>query len=295
MRLCTELFVAALLTLVLGTSALAWGVVCQADSNLNVRKGRSATAEHVLTLQKGEQVRTDFLQNGWVAVFRLDVVKRVESKAVGYAKASYLKPVKANTPGSAAVQTKGMGKSASPSARLASQPVTIEKGTSGVGQVKSPVASAPQNAPQGAASESVPVSITAERMTYDEKRKLVSFVGNVIAKHEGLTLWADTLSAYFLSTGSKKIQADSIDRIVAKGNVRAKKEKTTGTCGKLTYRVEKRILVMEDKPVLKDGPNSITGEVIRYYVRENRSEVVGGKKGKRVEAIFFAPKGMKVQ
>jgi lipopolysaccharide export system protein LptA len=41
---------------------------------------------------------------------------------------------------------------------------------------------------------------------------------------------------------------------------------------------------MEDNPVLMEGANKIQGEVIKLYIKENRSEVLGGKG--RVEAIF---------
>jgi lipopolysaccharide export system protein LptA len=299
----------AFLVLTIPAIAADWGVVRQADRNLNVRKGRTPKAEHVVTLKKGERVRTDFLKNGWVAVFRMNQAERKESAALGYANVKYLKPVKMTKP---AVTPK-----AKPAAKVAKKPVAKQapaqkqqntpanqkkqvvmkpgKPASGAGQVKAPVDTVPPANDEAVSTPSgVPVSITAERMTYDENRKVVAFVGNVIAKHEGLTLWADNISAYLSSKDGKKFQVDSIDRIVARGNVRAKKGKTSGSCGKLTYDVGKRILYMEEKPVLKDGPNSITGEVIRYYVRENRSEVVGDK-GKRVEAIFFAPKGLKVQ
>ena len=45
---------------------------------------------------------------------------------------------------------------------------------------------------------------------------------------------------------------------------------------------------MEQNPMLQDGPNSLTGEVINFNVRDNRSEVIGGK-GQRVKAIFLTP------
>jgi len=286
-------------------SALAgeWGVVREADRNLNVRQSRSPKSGHVVTLKKGERVRTDFLKNGWLAVFRLNQTERKESKALGYANAKYLKPVKKQKKSASKTHQETKKATAAPTTPKAeknkkqTQPMSLKpsKATSGAGQVKAAVDTTPPQKDEISTTPGVPVSITSERMTYDENRKVVAFVGNVIAKHEGLTLWADNISAYFSSKDNKKFQVDSINKIIALGNVRAQKGKTSGTCGKLTYNVGKRILYMEENPVLKDGPNSITGEVIRYFVRENRSEVIGNKKGKRVEAIFFAPKGMKVQ
>ena len=45
------------------------------------------------------------------------------------------------------------------------------------------------------------------------------------------------------------------------------------------------ILVLEGDPVLQDGENSIRGNVIRYFMNENRSVVEGSPK-KRVHAVF---------
>lgn len=133
-----------------------------------------------------------------------------------------------------------------------------------------------------------PVNITSEKMVYDEKGGIVTFMGNVVAKHGELTLLADKLTAYLVS--GQQGSSEAIDHIIAEGNVKAVKGTSTGTCGKLTYYVSKQSLKMEKNPVLTDGPNSISGEIINYYVQENRSEVVGGK-NQRVKAVFEAPGG----
>ena len=54
------------------------------------------------------------------------------------------------------------------------------------------------------------------------------------------------------------------------------------------------ILLLEDSPVLTDGENTITGDSIRYYIYENRSEVIRGK-NKRVEATFMQYSNEKVK
>jgi lipopolysaccharide export system protein LptA len=139
----------------------------------------------------------------------------------------------------------------------------------------------------------LPVKITSDRMTYDEAGKVISFVGHVVANHGELTLWADKLSAFLASSTDKKFAADSVDRIVAEGNVRAKKGTTEGTCGLLTYMVGPQLLKMERDPKLQDGPNSLTGEVINFHIKDDRSEVIGGKQ--RVKAVFMTPGNLKVQ
>lgn len=258
--------------------AAAWGEIREATHNLNVREKRSRNSEHMVTLAKGQRVKTDFIRDGWIAVFNLNETVRDEKQAIGFANAKYLKFIKKAETAS----------SAKPAATAAPAP-------SGEGEVKAAVDTTPPPDPieVGVDPTRSPVQIISDRMTYDESGKVISFVGNVKAEHGKLTLWADTLSAYLASVSGKKFSADSIDRIVAKGNVKAKRGKTEGTCGQLTYYVEKQLLKMEGDPLLKDGPNSLAGEVINFNIRENRSEVVGGG-NKRVKAIFMTPETVKV-
>ena len=145
-----------------------------------------------------------------------------------------------------------------------------------------------ENAPEIDSSR-IPVKITSEKMVYDEKGGTVVFTKDVIAEHGELTLWADKLTAY-LTDKNKSAGGESIDRIVAEGNVHAKKGTTEGSSGKLTYVIATEFLKMEKNPKLKDGVNSLSGRIINYYARENRSEVIGGK-GQRVRAIFLTPGG----
>lgn len=266
-------------------SAQEWGEIREATLNLNVRAKRTPKSEHIVTLAKGQRVKVDFLNDNWIAVFNLNETKRDEKRAIGYANVKYLKLVSAST--QAQVASK-------PSAKPAPEPKTsTPKAT---GSKKTEVVATPPSDPVklGVDSSRTPVKITSDRMVYDEAGKVVSFVGNVVAEHGDLTLWANKLSAYLGSETNKKFAADSIERIVAEGDVKVKQGKTEGTCGLLTYSVEKQVLKLERDPQLTDGPNSLTGEVIKFHARENRSEVIGGK-GQRVKAIFLTPANMKVQ
>ena len=83
--------------------------------------------------------------------------------------------------------------------------------------------------------------------------------------------------------------AGDVDRIVAERNVRMKSENRNGTCAKAIYTMDDGVLLMEGDPRLTDGENTVTGETIKYFTEENRSEVMGGSK-KRVEAVFSGSK-----
>jgi lipopolysaccharide export system protein LptA len=267
-----------------------WGEIRAAKLNLNVRDARSPKGNHVVTLTKGERVKCDFLKNGWVAIFNLDETVREEKKAIGYANVKYLALV--DTPKAKPQPTEARKEPETPETTSPKAATPKE----GPGEVKAQVADSepPDPIKIGVDPSKMPVQISSDRMTYDETGKVVSFVGNVVAEHGELKLWAERLSAYFSSKSGKQFSVDSVDRIVAEGNVKAKKGKTEGECQKVTYFVDKQLLTMEGDPVLRDGPNSLTGGVINFNVRENRSEVIRDK-DKRVKAIFMTPAKIKGQ
>ena len=281
-----------LLFFLFASAALAesWGGVYEATVNLKVRAARNADAEHLQTLVKGQQVKVGAVKNGWAAVFPQDAEESVEAEALGFASAMYLKPV--------AMETKADTFAADNAIDEPNSAVTPDsKPIANVvpGEITAPVEAAPPTLPTSGIDPSrIPVQISSDRLTYDESGKQVAFEGNVLAEHGELKLTAEKLSAHFVSGSVGEFSADSVDRIVATGNVVATRGDSVGRCEKVTYFVQKQLLRLEGDPILKDGPNSLTGKVINFYLRENRSEVVGGD-GKRVKAIFLAPDSIKGQ
>ena len=67
----------------LGTTA--WGKVITVPGKINLRQKRTSGSKLVRTLQPGETVRVDFLENGWYAVFQENEPLRREKRAMGYA------------------------------------------------------------------------------------------------------------------------------------------------------------------------------------------------------------------
>lgn len=150
------------------------------------------------------------------------------------------------------------------------------------------------------AADDLPIHITSDTMTYDTNKNVVVFQGNVEVERENFRLWSAILTLYLKSAdtpadkarsgdaaaqGSSALESGDLDHIVAEKNVRFRYNTQTGTAQKATYTVDNALLVLEGDPVIRDGENSVTGERIRYYMDENRSEVDGGPK-KRVQAVF---------
>ncbi|MDY7000497.1 MAG: LptA/OstA family protein [Thermodesulfobacteriota bacterium] len=140
--------------------------------------------------------------------------------------------------------------------------------------------------------------ITSDKMHYDPSGKQVIFTGKVRVEHTDFLLFADTITVFFPRTPNQgHADADllatdpgKIEKIIARGNVRIEREGKTGQCKKAVYLVRQGLLTMEGNPVLQDGKNKISGKTVKFYLKDNRSEVEGGK-DQRVEALFFSPKG----
>ena len=156
--------------------------------------------------------------------------------------------------------------------------------------VKSAAAQSAATQPGGMA----PTKITSEKMTYSPSGSAVTFEGDVHVNRPDFDLWAGRITVFFTpggATGNQgALDSGKIDKITASGSVRLEREGRVGLCRSATYLIREGLLKMEGDPTLKDGPNIIKGEVIKLYLKDNRSEVLGGK-DKRVEALFFTPKG----
>ena len=148
----------------------------------------------------------------------------------------------------------------------------------------------------------LPINIDADAMTYSPSGNEVVFKGNVIVKRTDFTLRASTITIYMQKKAQSKtppsdkalapFDPGGIQKIIASGGVRMDYQGKVGTCGIATYYVAQGLLQMEGNPKLQDGKNTIRGAKIKFYMNDNRSEVIGGK-SQRVKAIFQAPEKIK--
>ncbi len=268
-----------------GPAAPNWGEVRVATEPVIVRLKPDLASPTVRTLKAGDRVRLDFpQQNGWTALFDVSEPQRDVTRAIGFAEARLFAPVSQAKP----------------------QPQHAAAKPTASGEVKSAVKESP-NLQAGKASSTGkddPVRITSDKMVYSQTENAVVFQGNVHGTQADMAIWAHKVTAYFVKEqkpGAKAGQekgpgdfggGDKIDRIVAEGDVRMVSGKNEGACAQLTYLVGEGVLRMEGNPILREGQNTVRGDVIKYYMKENRSEVLSGAQ-RRVEAIFFSPKGDK--
>lgn len=145
-----------------------------------------------------------------------------------------------------------------------------------------------------APEKTVPTKITANQMEYSADRQTVTFTGNVYVKRPDFELWAQAMTVYLEKNGEKQkaestgsvdsMKTGTINRIVAKTNVRMKSGEKEGTSQLATYYAKEDKFVMEGSPLLREKENTIRGEVITHYIKANKSQVQ-----RSVEVNFLAP------
>ena len=147
-----------------------------------------------------------------------------------------------------------------------------------------PAASGPTLTPPAAPAKdgkNLPVIIDSDSLESMQKEGLSVFKGNVVARQNNSTQWADRMEVY---TDSK---TDRIDRVVSTGNVRIiTRDCRMGTASRMEYYdAEQRVVLLGNARVWQ-GNDTVTGERISIYLAEDRSLVEGGKQ-ERVKAIFY--------
>ncbi len=269
----------------------------QVEARTEVFKERSLKSQVVAVLAPGERIQTGFLRDGFFAVFRLNDPAATEAAAVGYVPAGMVKAQPAAVPSPPVQQAPARAVEFK-----AAAPARAEGKSTPAPEMKAEVKDSPALlGSQPMLSKQDPVRITSDKMVYNQAENSVVFSGNVHGTHTDMAIWAERITAYFSDKKKAKEPqpdkgagdfGDKIERIVAEGNVRLAANKNEGACGKLTYFVQEGVIRMDNNPILREGQNTVRGDVIKFYVRENRSEVLSGTQ-RRVEAIFQSPKGEK--
>ncbi len=127
--------------------------------------------------------------------------------------------------------------------------------------------------------KSKPIDIVSDSMEGFDKEKYVIFKGNVIAKQDDLFIFADIIEAYLNE------DTNEIDRAVAKNNVKIVKKERTATSNEAHFDNKKGEIVLKGNVVVFQAQDKLTGDVVTYYVNEDRA-VVEGEKGKKARVIL---------
>ena len=136
----------------------------------------------------------------------------------------------------------------------------------------------------GFTASGAPINIDSDRLEADQKTNTITYKGNVIAKQEDVTLYANMLVIVY-DPDTKKLK-----EIVATGNVKVVQLDRRATGQKAIFDQDKNKVVLDGDAVVREGTNVIRGERITFYVEEERSVVEPGKGGRVSTSITPPPK-----
>jgi len=125
--------------------------------------------------------------------------------------------------------------------------------------------------PADKASQREPIVITSDRMKAAEITRKVEFIGNVILKKEGLTLYSDTAIVFYDE------RSKSIREIEALGNVIVRKDGSIAHAKRAQYYSNEEKIVLTGEARILENENEIGGDRITLFMRDERSVVEGGK------------------
>jgi lipopolysaccharide export system protein LptA len=136
----------------------------------------------------------------------------------------------------------------------------------------------------GFSASRAPIDIVSDTVEANQKENTVVFKGNVVAKQEDTTLYANTLVIRY-DPETKKLK-----EIMAIGKVKIVQLDRRATGQKATFQQEENKVVLDGDAVIREGENEIRGERVIFYVNEERSIVEGGKDSRVNTRITPPPK-----
>lgn len=133
------------------------------------------------------------------------------------------------------------------------------------------------------------IHVTADSLTSESNAKFAEFKGNVKVTQGDFVIISDSLKILYKESGGEKKAGttESIEKIIATGNVKIESEETTAVSQQAEYDTNSMIMVLtgEDSSVF-DKKNSVTGSKITFN-RKDGIVKAEGDKNKRVSAVFF--------
>ncbi len=105
--------------------------------------------------------------------------------------------------------------------------------------------------------------ITAQKLTYDYKRSIAVFEGDVVVVDPQMRMAADKIIVVFEGTNSVKT-------LTAQGNVHITSEDREATCVTAVYKNLGGEVIMTGTPVLKRGRDTLRGDKITFWINEER-------------------------
>ncbi len=123
------------------------------------------------------------------------------------------------------------------------------------------------------------VVITADSMELQRKTNTIIYKGNVVVVRDDVEIASDVLLARYDAKGG------GLKSVVAEGTVRVRHGGREMTGDKAVFDGSAETITVSGNSTVRDGNNSISGDRITIYMKEDRSVVENS--GGRVRAVIF--------
>jgi lipopolysaccharide export system protein LptA len=146
--------------------------------------------------------------------------------------------------------------------------------------------------PPADAIEGKRIDITAQRLISDSANNNAEFVGDVRLRQGDTVITADSLKLFFGSESKTEnaSPAQSLEKLVATGNVEIKFDNRLAVAQQAVYITAQRVLTLTGpEATITSGDNTISGDTITFYRDSGRFTVEGGPNKGRVKAIILNP------
>jgi outer membrane protein assembly factor BamD len=124
-----------------------------------------------------------------------------------------------------------------------------------------------------------PIDIVSDTMEGFDKEKMVVFKGSVIAKQDDLYIFTDQIETYMNE------ESNEISKAYAKGSVKIVKQDRTAAAKEAFFDNTKGEIILKGDVVVFQGQDKVTGNVVTYYINEDKV-VVEGEPEKRARAVL---------
>jgi lipopolysaccharide export system protein LptA len=133
------------------------------------------------------------------------------------------------------------------------------------------------------------ILIKSNSLEVDNKKRVVTFTGNVDARRGDLIINCEKMFVYYSGTMTDDTSQKSdikIEKIVANGGVRISRPSGgLATAEEAVYYQQDEKVILTGNPTVKQGEDVVEGSTITLYLREERS-IVEGSDGKQVKAVI---------
>jgi len=126
---------------------------------------------------------------------------------------------------------------------------------------------------QDKSGKTVPVNVTADRLSYVDAERKAVFSGNVVTKASETTITADMVQLLLTARGNQG--GSQLDRIIAQGEILIEQPNRKATGNQLVYTVadEKMVLTADPgkRPTISDAERGqISGDSLTFYRHDDR-------------------------